>query len=43
MLDTNICIYLIKRRPQPLLDRFRSFPIGDIGISTITLADGVIR
>ncbi|MBI2154970.1 MAG: type II toxin-antitoxin system VapC family toxin [Candidatus Rokubacteria bacterium] len=39
MLDTNICIYLIKRRPQPLLDRFRSFPIGDIGISTITLAE----
>jgi tRNA(fMet)-specific endonuclease VapC len=39
MLDTNICIYLIKQRPQPLLDRFRAFPVGDIGISVITLAE----
>jgi len=39
MLDTNICIYLIKQRPQSLLDRFRSFPVGDIGISVITLAE----
>jgi len=39
MLDTNICTYLIKRRPQSLLDRFRSFPVGDIGISVITLAE----
>ncbi len=39
MLDTNICIYLIKQRPQPLLDRFGSYPVGDIGISVITLAE----
>ena len=39
MLDTNICIYLIRQRPQSLLDRFRSFPVGDIGISVITLAE----
>ncbi|MBI4840111.1 MAG: type II toxin-antitoxin system VapC family toxin [candidate division NC10 bacterium] len=39
MLDTNICMYLIKQRPQSLLDRFRSFPLGDIGISVITLAE----
>ena len=39
MLDTNICIYLIKQRPQALLNRFRSFPVGDIGISVITLAE----
>ena len=39
MLDTNICIYLIKQRPQSLLDRFRIFPVGDIGISVITLAE----
>jgi tRNA(fMet)-specific endonuclease VapC len=37
MLDTNICIYIIKRRPQSVLERFSSFPVGDIGISTITL------
>lgn len=39
MLDTNICIYLIRQRPQSFLDRLRSFPVGDIGISVITLAE----
>ena len=39
MLDTNICIYLIRQRPQSLLDRFRAFPVGEIGISVITLAE----
>jgi len=39
MLDTNICIYIIKRRPQAVLDRFSAFPVGDIGISSITLAE----
>lgn len=39
MLDTNICIYLIKRRPEAALRRFRFFPVGDIGISAITLAE----
>jgi tRNA(fMet)-specific endonuclease VapC len=39
MLDTNICIYIIKRRPQSVLERFSNFRVGDIGISTITLAE----
>jgi tRNA(fMet)-specific endonuclease VapC len=39
MLDTNICIYLIKQRPQAVLDRFLAIPVGDIGISVITLAE----
>ncbi len=39
MLDTDICIHLIRQRPQSLLDRLRSFPVGDIGISVITLAE----
>lgn len=39
MLDTNICIYLIKQHSHSLLERFRSFPVGDIGISVITLAE----
>ena len=39
MLDTDICIYIIKRRPPSVLDRFRGFPVGDIGISSITLAE----
>jgi tRNA(fMet)-specific endonuclease VapC len=39
MLDTNICIYLIKERPASVLDRFASHPVGDIGVSVITLAE----
>ena len=39
MLDTNICIYVIKQRPQSVLQRFSSFSIGDLGISVITLAE----
>ena len=39
MLDTNICIYIIKRRPETVLGRFASHPVGDIGISVITLAE----
>jgi tRNA(fMet)-specific endonuclease VapC len=39
MLDTNICIYLIKNRPQRLINRFDRTPVGDIGISAITQAE----
>ena len=39
MLDTNICIHLIKHRPQRLMNRFDRTPVGDIGISAITLAE----
>jgi tRNA(fMet)-specific endonuclease VapC len=39
MLDTNICIYLIKKQPSSVLERFHTFPVGDIGISIITLAE----
>lgn len=39
MLDTNICIYLIKEQPASVLDRFASHPVGDIGVSVITLAE----
>ena len=38
MVDTNICIYIIKRRRQSVLGRFTPFAVRDIGISTITLA-----
>ena len=39
MLDTNICIYLIKEHPASVLDRFADHPVGDIGVSVITLAE----
>ena len=39
MLDTTVCIYIIKRGPETVLGRFVSHPVGDIGISVITLAE----
>lgn len=39
MLDTGICIYLIKQHPPSVLERFLSHPVGDIGISSITVAE----
>ncbi len=39
MLDTNTCIALIKQKSEKTLNHFRSQTIGDIGISTITLAE----
>ena len=38
MLDTNIVIYVIKRRPLEVLDTFNQHA-GQISISTITLAE----
>ena len=39
LLDTNICIYVINRKPPEVMQRFRRFPLGDIGISSITAAE----
>jgi len=39
LLDTNICIYLIKKKPPQVLQQFRSHSVGDIGVSSITVAE----
>ena len=39
MLDTNICIYIIKQQPESVLKRFLDYQIGDISISAITLSE----
>jgi len=39
MLDTNICIYIIKEKPKKVLDKFHTLDIGDVCISSITLAE----
>ena len=39
MLDTNICIYIIKNKPQSVKERFREFEIGELCISTITVSE----
>lgn len=39
MLDTNICIYLIKRKPVSLLERFQQIQPGEISLSIVTVAE----
>ena len=39
MLDTNICIYIIKKRPANLLEKFNTIPPSTLCISTITYAE----
>ena len=46
MLDTNICIYLIKRKPRRVLERLRETEFGEVGVSSVTLSEleyGVCR
>jgi len=39
LLDTDICIYLIRRKPPQVVAKFKQQAIGSIGISTVTLAE----
>jgi tRNA(fMet)-specific endonuclease VapC len=39
MLDTNICIYLMKHQPPQVRARFNACFVGDVVISAITLAE----
>jgi tRNA(fMet)-specific endonuclease VapC len=39
MLDTNICIYLIKQKPVQVMKRFSACAIGEIGVSSITISE----
>jgi len=39
MLDTNICIYIIKNKPESVKERFREFEIGELCISSITISE----
>lgn len=39
LLDTNICIYIIKKKPPGVLAEFNKYTPGDIKVSTITIAE----
>ena len=39
MLDTNICIYLMKHQPPEVRERFAQCFVGDVVISAVTLAE----
>ena len=39
MLDTNMCIYLIKHQPESVAQRFAQCAVGDVVMSAITFAE----
>ncbi len=39
LLDTNICIYITKKRPASVREKFLSLDSADVGISSITVAE----
>ncbi len=39
LLDTNICIYLMKRQPPEVEARFAQCYVGEVVMSTVTLAE----
>ena len=39
MLDTNICIYLIKQQPREVINRFQEIVPGEIAISSVTVTE----
>ncbi len=39
LLDTNICIYIIKKKPFTVFERLKSKRITEVAVSSITLAE----
>jgi tRNA(fMet)-specific endonuclease VapC len=39
LLDTNICIYIAKRKPPEVRTRFESLGAGDVAMSLITYGE----
>lgn len=46
LLDTNICIYIIKKKPEAVVKKFTKLRPGSVAISSITLSElyfGVVK
>jgi tRNA(fMet)-specific endonuclease VapC len=39
LLDTNICVFVIRRKSAAVLARFERYGIDELAISTVTLAE----
>lgn len=39
LLDTNICIFIIKKQPEKIIRKLQEFDVSEIGISSITLSE----
>lgn len=46
LIDTNICIYIMNKRPPEVIQRFKRQEVGQIGISSISVSElqyGVLK
>ena len=39
LLDTNICIYIINAKPPAVLERFKNYRLGEIGLCSVVTAE----
>ncbi len=39
LIDTDICIYIMNKRPPSVIKRFKQFKPGEIGVSAITVSE----
>ena len=39
LIDTNICIYIMNKKPQGVIEKLKSLNIGEVGISSITVSE----
>jgi tRNA(fMet)-specific endonuclease VapC len=39
LIDTNICIYIMNKRPPEVIQKFKRTSVGQIGISSITVSE----
>ena len=39
LIDTNICIYIMNKRPAKVIKKFKQFEPGEIGLSAITVSE----
>ncbi|MEB3360924.1 MAG: PIN domain-containing protein [Synechococcaceae cyanobacterium] len=39
LLDTNICIHIINAKPPAVLERFRDYRMGEIGLCRVVAAE----
>lgn len=39
VLDTNICIYIMKKQPPSVLEKFEALPLGSVSMSLVTYGE----
>lgn len=39
LIDTNICIYIMNKKPAYVIEKFKKMAMGEIGISSITVSE----